>query len=756
MARRRYGPVQGAGVGLIEEEGEKQIAKGKLGTTSYVGALERGSTEKLIRAGTRTQFLARCGSYIDESYVPDVAFDFYRRSRGAGEVYYNRITDGTEVQAFTYLYGRKLSGVNPQVIKCLANNGGRWGGKYQKLFDVVFGGGGLTTITFDTDTVMLEDEFKGALLRFAAIPGKAYKVITNDVDGIVTVTADEDMVTDYAASSDEAWTLTMLNDDKAFGILIKDGLQNPTTEWGLEVYLDGVRVLNYEDLSSDPDADNYYLGIVNDDGNNEYVILEDVWTGGISPVIRPANTYGVSTDLTDTVLDFDIETIVLNPGNTGDGTVGTFTYGGDVQPDVLTLTAQDATTFDVVSTALGALPDATVGTPYVAPNDFTLGFTIAAGGTPFVAADEIVVHVRPLVPSVLVSGFLYPNVEDNRRSRFKIVANTINTITVKTGSEMLGVAAAGKEFRVAYPQEAGSGYDGLVGVNDNTFINALDPETCLINNLEDQGKGLVKIAVPGISSGTVQAAAVEYAEGRNYQFRYEIPSNVTTEEGAIEFCNETVGRNDMGVCTFPSWKYIQHPVKQGGFKLVPATGGIHGREALMAKNWDGYHKAAAGLEVTFPDIVKLPTGDRTLDHEALNPHGIALIKFKNGNAIHHGDRTLWVDSTWKFKHQRELMSHYENDLRENFDWIIWAINDPVNDKKALSALKSYFRPELKKRALQGKDLNEAAIIKLDEETNTRETRAAGDMFAEISLWLADTVERFIITISKQGIFDRAE
>jgi hypothetical protein len=27
------------------------------------------------------------------------------------------------------------------------------------------------------------------------------------------------------------------------------------------------------------------------------------------------------------------------------------------------------------------------------------------------------------------------------------------------------------------------------------------------------------------------------------------------------------------------------------------------------------------------------------------------------------------------------------------------------------------------------------------------------MFAEITLWLADTVERFIITISERGIFE---
>jgi hypothetical protein len=43
---------------------------------------------------------------------------------------------------------------------------------------------------------------------------------------------------------------------------------------------------------------------------------------------------------------------------------------------------------------------------------------------------------------------------------------------------------------------------------------------------------------------------------------------------------------------------------------------------------------------------------------------------------------------------------------------------------------------------------------VDEEINDDATRAAGDMHAEVGpLKLADCVERFIITISKAGIFE---
>jgi len=95
-------------------------------------------------------------------------------------------------------------------------------------------------------------------------------------------------------------------------------------------------------------------------------------------------------------------------------------------------------------------------------------------------------------------------------------------------------------------------------------------------------------------------------------------------------------------------------------------------------------------------------------------------------------------------------------MREKFDWIIFSINDEDSDKLGYTALRSYFEPEYKKRALRGKTFGDACTIKLDDEINTNATRAAGDKFAEVALRLADTTERFIITMSKMGIFESVE
>ena len=71
-----------------------------------------------------------------------------------------------------------------------------------------------------------------------------------------------------------------------------------------------------------------------------------------------------------------------------------------------------------------------------------------------------------------------------------------------------------------------------------------------------------------------------------------------------------------------------------------------------------------------------------------------------------------------------------------------------------SALVNFFLPEWAvKRALQGTTFDEAASIKVDSDINTPTTRAAGDLNAEVTLWLADTVERFIIGIGQSGIVE---
>ena len=317
--------------------------------------------------------------------------------------------------------------------------------------------------------------------------------------------------------------------------------------------------------------------------------------------------------------------------------------------------------------------------------------------------------------------------------------------------------ASSDEFMVTVPLEMEGGRDGNADIADTDYTQqAWDVGNSPFNRIFGKNMGLVKFSTPGVTSTAVQKAGVAYAEAKNHQYRYEIPSNIVTENDAIAQINDTLGRSDFAVVAFPSYGKVPDPdSKDGKLKTIPVTGMIHGREARIAADYDGYHKAEAGIDAKLPRLLDIPTGDALLNEEQLNPVGITVIKKSTGgNFIIWGDRTLSTDPTWKWKHQREQMSYYEHVLQESFDWLIFMINDKENEKLALAALKSFFIPEwLPKRAIRGDTFDQAAIIKLDDELNTDATRAAGDMIAEVKLRLADTVERFIIRIGKQGIFD---
>lgn len=768
MAQRRIGPVRGAGVAIVELEGDKPITPGALGWAAYAGILEKGQVGEMIICQSKEQFKKKCGGYFDESLLPDGCFDYFDLASGAGGLLLIRVTDGDEVQAEATLYSRKLVQTPMGTLK--AKNGGRWGGKAKKMTgdvptDIATD---LTNTTIDTGVAMKVDEWKGGVVELADVANTQYPIISNDAAGVVTVAADSTMLDDYTAASGttDQFYLTLENEGKALSYEIRDGEENPTTEFGLFVYVDGDLANKWPNLNVDPASSRYWENVINNDDNNDEVEAVDLWTGAPAAAVRPANHYGEIDTVTETVLTAVIGTIVINsPSAAGDPTfaLGATTDEMDVQ-DVITCTFTTPLLFDVVSAKWGALGTGeTLGVEVVSVNKWTPPFTLTAGGTPLEATDTVVITYRPFEVDSLIGGYVYPDKVNESREKYRIVDNAHDTITVAAGSDMTASGAPADEFLVVAPLEMEDGDDGIASLAEADYTQqAFDTGSSPFNQIFGKNLGLVKFACPGISeihgssfATTVAKEGIAYADAKNHQYREEIPSATVTEESADVYATETVGRNDFAVVSFPSYAYVADPEGngEGKLKLTQSTGMIHGREASISRDYDGYHKAGAGVDATLPSILKLPTGDVVLNEEYLNPIGIGLIKKKLGNFILWGDRTLAIDPNWRWKHQREQMCYYENVLAESFDWIVFMLNEPRTEKLVVTALKDFFLPEWRKGAIQGDTFEDAVIIKCDSELNTPAVRAAGDMKCQVSLALVGVVERLVIEISKQGIFE---
>lgn len=759
MAQRRFGPTRGAGTVIIELEGQKTIEAGALGWCGYAGILEKGPVGELIQCSSKSVFNKRCGSIIDDTFVPDCCEQYFDVATGAGGLMLVRVTTGNEVAASATLYARNGDILTPMGTLA-AHNGGRWGGKKKYYTNDLALLADLTDTTLDTKVATFEeDQWKGGYIELSDVANTQYPITGNTAAGVITVASDQTMLTDHSGGADLRYYLVLENEDKAVSYKIEDSEDFPDTDFALSIYVDGDFVKKYPNLNCDPDSPRYWIDVIDNDSDNYEIEVTDLWTGAYTADVRPANIYGKVATATATLLTADIHDLTINsPVAEGNPTIALGTLTSAMMAQTITVTMTGATTATVASDKFGDLGGTvTLGALYTPNNKWSPPFTITAGATPLIATDTLVIHYKPFIADSLIDGYVYPDKPNSKLTRFRIIDNDHNTITVAAGSDMTTVSTTGDYFLVEAPLELAGGIDGNAGITDANYTQqAWDVSTSPFNQLAGKNLGLVKMATPGVTSTAIQQAGKAYVEAKNLQYRYEIPSGTVTDTAAITYINETIGRSDFCVVAFPSYGYVVDPddTGEGKRKLVPLTGQIHGREAVYSRSYEGYHKAQAGTEATLPAVLDITTGTTILNEELLNPTGIAVIKKLGGNFVIWGDRMLAVDPTWKWKHQREQMSHYERVLGENFDWIIFSLNDDVSDAQALFALQNYFYPEWKKRALRGDDfLNDAVTIRADQELNTDATREAGDKIAEVKLRLSATTERMIIRIGKQGIFE---
>jgi len=790
MATKRFGPTQDAGTSITEREGEKAITPGRLGSAAYAGILDRGPIRQLITTTGKKDLLAKTGGLIPDSLLPDCCQDYWDHSEGAGILFLYRVTDGNEVSATLVLWDR--SWPRNQVIRVDAHNGGSWAGKRDTVVadldavptDIT----GETTVKLPDAYVVPADKWKGGYIKFTET-GLSYQIISNTAgDGItgavVTVTADSQMLTDYASGTDKE--ITLLNSsvdewgqDKFVSVEVLDGQLNPSTEFGLKVYVNDGFVKEWADLSMDPNSSRYFVNLINDDPTNWYITVTDLWTGAIDADKRPANFYAevaagdIATkqiDLLDYLFEWE-----QTAGTGGPHTMSAFTAGASMIRDTykISYTAAWALTSDYKQ-ANHVFPAVVSATPFAADNPYSFGATLTETGP--VSGDEVTVWVLPLVTDELINGKVFFPDEAWAPTRGWIITdNDEETVDITTGDMTNGGTISGTvNVRLQYRQQLQDGYDGIAEISDTDFVDAFDVNTSPFNDTAEKGYGLIKFACPGITqllpssltsisdAQVVERAGVNYAQAKNHQYRYEVPVTAIDEVVARDYIQNVVGKSDHVKVCMHGYCKVSDPILTDRMKTIPTVGMIHGREAKHATAVKGYHEVAAGVDVDFPRIRQLFTISGTgnnivhkkLDGETLNPAGLQRIEIKGGKFVLWGARIPSVDPSWKFSQHREQMSYYEHTLFESFDWIIFALNDPIEQPGVIAALQSLFLPEWRpKRALRGDTFEDACILKLDEENNTDATRATGDMNADVSLKMADTIERFNITIGKQGVFE---
>lgn len=815
MADRIFGPNRGAGTQVREREPQKNIVPGQLGSTVFVGVAERGSENEITIIPSDKARRRKLGGILDSAdfnvpsfaslEAPLAARHFYEHSDGAGYLVFLRVVptnvdasnDDRPDKATLNVFNRADS---PIYIGYLtAHNGGRWAGQRKTYLGSV-GGSVLLTDFPNPNECQLSgmsaldwkrDEWKGATLHIHGIVGKTYTVVSNDSAGLVTVASDATMDADWTAAApagpDYPVTLTRSNQnyrgqEKQLAVEFKDGGIDPVAYFGMLVYVDGDVLLgDYENLSMDTTSPYYWADIINNDPNNDLFTVTDEFTGNRGAATsRPANRYGLSDALSSTVLTLD-DPVVYSTSVDTDWVpdFALVSYGASVVAQTITVTCTDDTAgaeiFDV-ETSLGNRVYEITGNIPVAPiaatlDEYMISFTLDTTSGTLTTGDTFTVFVRTLPVDELIGGKVIPDTSANQR--YTIIDNTASTVTVTATSDLTNGATltGGEAFRLEWPERMGGGYDGYIaGMTTADYEPHFDNATSKLLKLKSMNLGLVKLAIPGIGKPSPalvlqKKARTDLALAYNWQYRVEVPDEYETEEDALDWINNSYGRLDLAVAFFPTFNMIRDPFASAGSEARPleiSMSGMHlGREAQVANDWSGYHKAEAGVDVTFPlildsTVLGRPDKPVRMNEELLNPSGLNTYRWgAGGEMIAWGDRTLDSTTAFRFKHKREQLSHYVNVMRENFDWAIFQINDPVADADVLAAMHAYYLIEYRNRAIRGTSFvggrNPAAIIKMDQSNNTNATRAQGDQNIEVALRFADVVERLKISVGAMGI-----
>lgn len=337
------------------------------------------------------------------------------------------------------------------------------------------------------------------------------------------------------------------------------------------------------------------------------------------------------------------------------------------------------------------------------------------------------------------------------RSSFKFTGGTAVGVFMPPAQLVHGTD--GSLVVLDYAQESGGGKDGLADLADADFLGAMDV-TGSVAEILPENTGLIQVLVPGRTSDAVVQAARDLAAQINGVYIPDMPTGITTEEAAIGWVQNNLGRSDFVAPVWPSWYYGDRTETQESDVLMPVCGSVAG---LQSRSWatDGMGKAPAGTSLELIGVKRWLKDDPKSepDAEQINLSGIrTLCKRGGARPVIWGDRIPGETEIWF--HKRAVMSQIGRELLYpgNFDQFIFMIND----MKMWGALKSVVSELLRPRWRAGwmsLDLpfEQAVQVKIDAETTPSDVQRAGRVVCAVGLVLPDTVEQVIFRLSQAGM-----
>lgn len=273
---------------------------------------------------------------------------------------------------------------------------------------------------------------------------------------------------------------------------------------------------------------------------------------------------------------------------------------------------------------------------------------------------------------------------------------------------------------------------------------AADAITAALNTFKPIDE-IAIVAVPGATTDAVQNAVLDHCENRYLQDRFAVLDGRRTASPTKDAIQGGTRASSYGAIYHP-WLRVYDPVSND-LLTVPPSGHVAGVYARVDTE-RGVHKAPANEVVR--GALDVATAVSREDQAGLNPVDINVIRKFGGTVTIWGARTLGgvADPEWQYISVRRLFLFLRDSINAGVQWTVFEPNDMALWGKLRRNLSAFLTNVWRSGALFGATPEQAFYVRCDETLNTAETRALGQVIAEVGVAVVQPAEFVVFRISQ--------
>jgi len=747
-------------------------------TGAFIGKTEMGALNKAVLVTSVTEFEAKYGKYLNDSWLSHSVHQFY--NNGGKKCYIVRVAGAGAAAAAIGLKDRR--GTAAKTITIAAASEGAWGNN----LDIVIRDG-----TADRDNefaILVYKDRSGQNPPLSALLLEAHDNLSMDANAANFV--------EKAISANSRYitaTVDPLNNpanadfgmSRSGNLSVGNGADAGNLKLAAGVTVDGTgggtptsgKLTSSANPNTSPDADKRQFRInLDDDGPQPIILAPDVvggpaiaeaiktgvralkaanpakqeaytkftctWDAVANQLVLTSGTVGTTSKVRVLDADAAATAIKLPAGNykfvlyvNGDGPHEVAFTGPQADGDTLAnaiqgiiqgLTAKRSAN----ATALSLFEVKYDNTPKVGNPSLT--FKSGKKGS-----DSTVRILNSATPENVTKTLKLGTSNGGREIYGSSALRPANSLVPATEYH-LGDASPSANISNVIPGDDGGALDDL------TFINGLSA----LDVISDVNI----LSIPGIGAKPVVDAGTNYCAQRMDCFFIGDPRpDDDTVEEARDFVNGLTVKSSYGAVYYPWLRAIDPSGASADPIKLPPSGYVAGMYARIdAKR--GVWKAPAGTEANVGGAVGLIADTTDAQQDFLNPIGVNVIRsFPASGIVIWGARTLATksDPEYRYVPVRRTAIYLEQSIYNGIQWAVFEPNDEPLWASLRLNINAFMLLQFRAGAFQGKTPNDAFFVQCDNKTTTQADIDAGIVNIRVGFAPLKPAEFVVLMLSQK-------